>query len=80
VCCVFCTLCRTTNHLYHQLSLFLSLCLLHFRRRWRRRWRRRKRFGEGHHPGFSWDRDLKGKKLHLSFCLLEESEKDTHPE
>jgi hypothetical protein len=22
----------------------------------------------------------RGKKLHLSFCLLEDSEKDTHPE
>ncbi len=38
------------------------------------------RGGEGHHPGFSWDHDLKGKNLHLSFCLLEDSEKDTHPE
>jgi hypothetical protein len=30
VCCVFCTLCRTTNHLYHQLSLSLSLFVFVF--------------------------------------------------
>jgi hypothetical protein len=34
--------------------------------------------GECHHPGFCWDHDLKGKKLHLFLIAYWKNQKKTH--